>query len=119
MEFKKNKDKGKEYASFVEKELNDAGYFVKGQLVNFGEYGVPQKRTRFILVGVRKDLKNVTQETADVFFAKIRENKHSFDSKKSYFWYNFGGCHFRFIERKWIKKIHLIRNGLKQVFMLQ
>lgn len=83
MEFKKNKDKGKEYASFVEKELNDAGYFVKGQLVNFGEYGVPQKRTRFILVGVRKDLKNVTQETADVFFAKIRENKHSFLTAKN------------------------------------
>jgi len=83
MEFKKNKDKGKEYASFVEKALNDAGYFVKGQLVNFGEYGVPQKRTRFILVGVRKNLKNASQETANSFFAKIQNNKHSFLAEKN------------------------------------
>jgi len=83
MEFKKNKDKGKEYASFVENELNNAGYYVKGQLVNFGDYGVPQKRTRFILVGVRKDLKHVTQETADIFFSKIQQNKHSFLSEKN------------------------------------
>lgn len=82
MEFKKNRDKGKEYASYVEKELNDAGYFVKGQLVNFGEYGVPQKRTRFILVGVRKDLKGTTQVTANDFFSKIQENKHSFLAEK-------------------------------------
>lgn len=83
MEFKKNKDKGKEYASFVENELNNAGYYVKGQLVNFGDYGVPQKRTRFILVGVRKDLKHVTQETADIFFSKIQQNKHRFLSEKN------------------------------------
>ena len=83
MEFKKNKDKGKEYASFVENELNNAGYYVKGQLVNFGDYGVPQKRTRFILVGVRKDLKHLTQETADIFFSKIQKNKHSFLSEKN------------------------------------
>ncbi|NCU28930.1 MAG: DNA cytosine methyltransferase, partial [Candidatus Moranbacteria bacterium] len=83
MEFKKNKDKGKEYSSFVENELNDAGYYVKGQLVNFGDYGVPQKRTRFILVGVRKDLKNVSQETADIFFSMLQQNKHSFLSDKN------------------------------------
>jgi len=83
LEFKKNKDKGKEYSSFVEKELNDAGYFVKGQLVNFGEYGVPQKRTRFILVGVRKDMKNANQELANHFFSKLQENKHAFLAQKN------------------------------------
>ena len=83
MEFKKNKDKGKEYSSFVEKELEDAGYFVKGKLVNFGEYGVPQKRTRFILVGVRKNLKKATQETANTFFTKIQDNKHAFLAEKN------------------------------------
>jgi len=83
LEFKKNKDKGKEYATYVEKELNNAGYFVKGQLVNFGEYGVPQKRTRFILVGVRKDLKHATQETANTFFSKLQANKHNFLAEKN------------------------------------
>lgn len=83
MEFKKNKDKGKEYSTYVENALNLAGYHVKGELVNFGEYGIPQKRTRFILVGIRKDINNSSKELAQQFFAKIQQNKHSFLSKKN------------------------------------
>lgn len=83
MEFKKNKDKGKEYSSYVENALNRAGYFVKGELVNFGDYGIPQKRTRFILVGVRKDLANASKELAENFFTTIKENRHSFLSDKN------------------------------------
>ncbi len=83
MEFKKNKDKGKEYSSYVENALNRAGYFVKGELVNFGDYGIPQKRTRFILVGVRKDLANASKELAETFFSTIKENRHSFLSDKN------------------------------------
>jgi len=83
MEFKKNKDKGKEYSSYVENALNRAGYFVKGELVNFGEYGIPQKRTRFILVGIRKDLTYASKELAETFFSTIKENRHSFLSEKN------------------------------------
>lgn len=83
LEFKKNKDKGKEYSTFVLNALNEAGYFVKGKLVNFGEYGVPQKRTRFILVGVRKDLQNVNQESVESFFTQIEENRCSFLTSKN------------------------------------
>jgi DNA (cytosine-5)-methyltransferase 1 len=83
MEFKKNKDKGKEYSSYVENALNRAGYYVKGELVNFGEYGIPQKRTRFILVGVRKDLANASKKLAETFFSTIEENRHSFLSEKN------------------------------------
>lgn len=82
LEFKKNKDKGKEYSSYVERALNRAGYYVKGELVNFGEYGIPQKRTRFILVGVRKDMPNVSKDTASQFFSLIKNNRHSFLSEK-------------------------------------
>jgi DNA (cytosine-5)-methyltransferase 1 len=52
-EFKKNIDKGKKYSNYVVDALKRNGYYVKGELVNFGDYGIPQKRTRFILVGVR------------------------------------------------------------------
>lgn len=83
MEFKKNKDKGKEYSSYVENALNRAGYYVKGELINFGEYGIPQKRTRFILVGVRKDLANASIELAEYFFKTIKENRHFFLSNKN------------------------------------
>lgn len=78
LEFKKNKDKGKVYASFVEQALNQVGYYVQGKLVNFGDYGIPQKRTRFILIGVRKDIKNSAQALADSFFQKVENNKYSF-----------------------------------------
>jgi len=82
MEFKKNKEKGIAYSSIVTKKLDDAGYFVKGQLVNFGEYGVPQKRTRFILVGIKKDIKNASQEKVETFFSSLAANKFEFLKEK-------------------------------------
>ncbi len=82
MEFKKNKEKGIAYSSQVTQKLDDAGYFVKGQLVNFGDYGVPQKRTRFILVGIKKTLKNASQEKAESFFESLKENRFDFLKEK-------------------------------------
>ena len=40
MEFKKNKEKGIAYSSLVTKKLDELGYYVKGQLVNFGNFGM-------------------------------------------------------------------------------
>jgi len=82
MEFKKNKEKGIAYSTIVTNKLNDAGYYVKGQLVNFGDYGVPQKRTRFILVGIRKDLNKATQQKVDNFFNLLEANKFNFLNEK-------------------------------------
>jgi DNA (cytosine-5)-methyltransferase 1 len=82
LEFKKNKEKGKEYASFVEDALNKAGYFVKGKLVNFGEYGIPQKRTRFILIGIRNDIPNASQGKTEEFFKLLEQNKFKFLKRK-------------------------------------
>lgn len=77
-EFKKNKEKGKQYSSYVENALKRAGYKVKGELVNFGDFGIPQKRTRFILVGVRKDVAEKKIEIAKSFFQKIENDKQKF-----------------------------------------
>lgn len=83
MEFKKNKEKGVAYSKLVLDNLANLGYFVHGKLVNFAEYGVPQKRTRFILIGVRHSVKNASQEMADGFFSELEKNKYSFlNSKK-------------------------------------
>lgn len=81
-EFATNKDKGKKYVSYVENSLRNAGYQIKGCLVNFGDYGIPQKRTRFILVGVRKDIVGKKRGIAKSFFDLIEKNKFSFLDKK-------------------------------------
>jgi len=77
-EFKKNKEQGKSYSNYVENALKRAGYAVKGNLINFGDYGIPQKRTRFILIGIRKDLVSSNKLVAKSFFEKIEANKEAF-----------------------------------------
>ena len=44
------------YSQVVTTALKEMGYNVYGDLVNFGDYGIPQKRIRFILVGIRDDV---------------------------------------------------------------
>jgi len=81
--FDKNKIQGKVYSEYVKsaleytpKDKNYLGYKVEGRLVDFSEYGVPQKRTRFILVGIRKDIANDTKPTD--FFDSIRKERDKF-----------------------------------------
>jgi DNA (cytosine-5)-methyltransferase 1 len=82
MEFRNNAAKGKKYSQIVTSKLAEEGYYVYGQLINFGDYGVPQKRTRFILVGIRNDIKGSSIEKAKSFFRKLEENKFSFLQQK-------------------------------------
>ncbi|MBS1748941.1 MAG: DNA cytosine methyltransferase [Bacteroidetes bacterium] len=82
MEFKNNQQKGKKYSQIVTDKLTKEGYNVYGQLINFGDYGIPQKRTRFILVGIRNDIKNSSVEKAKSFFQLIETNKFSFLKEK-------------------------------------
>lgn len=81
--FDKNKIQGKVYSEYVKSALEYTpkhgkylGYKVEGRLVDFSEYGVPQKRTRFILVGIRKDIANNTKPTD--FFESIRNEREKF-----------------------------------------
>lgn len=50
---KKNK-KGKNYSDYIIKELKNRAYNVEYRLVDFSEFGVPQKRIRFILFASKK-----------------------------------------------------------------
>jgi len=82
-QFDKNKVKGRVYSEFVQKELRKSskkngflGYEVYGKLIDFSGFGVPQKRTRFILVGIRKDIAN--KNTPKSFFELINTNKEQF-----------------------------------------
>lgn len=82
-EFRKNKTKGIKYSEYVIKRLSTpkkdfAGYDVLGKLIDFSEYGIPQKRTRFILIGVRKDLSINNQEKLLSFFTAIKTDVEKF-----------------------------------------
>lgn len=53
--FDKNKTvKAEPYSVKVIKKLQELGYNVKPHIIDFSKYGVPQRRNRFILVGVQE-----------------------------------------------------------------
>lgn len=85
--FEKNKSKGIKYSEFVQKALRRSGkdfngYEVYGQLIDFSEFGIPQKRTRFILVGIRKDVFEKQAFSPTDFFDKLKNSRKSFLIKK-------------------------------------
>lgn len=83
LEFKKNKSKGIAYSEYVLRTLRRLGYEVEGKMIDFSKYGIPQKRIRFILVGIRKDIASKKQLDAKFFFKRITKNKKKFLSRKN------------------------------------
>lgn len=73
--FKKDNKRGQAYSVYVVSQLEKLGYDVKGQIIDFSEYGVPQKRQRYILVGTKKG-------KADFFFDAIVQNRANFFKSK-------------------------------------
>ena len=76
--FKQGNKRGEAYSVYVVNELERIGYDVKGRIVDFSEYGVPQKRQRYILVGIKKEY----QLKADKFFDLLTENRADFFKEK-------------------------------------
>ena len=69
-------DKGKNpdavpYSKIVIQKLEDIGYDVSPQVIDFSEFGVPQRRKRFILVGVYKGEK----DAAKAFIKNLKQQK--------------------------------------------
>lgn len=83
LEFKKNKSKGIAYSEYVLRVLRFLGYEVEGKMIDFSKYGIPQKRTRFILVGIRKDVAQKKKLDAKFFFKRITKNKKKFLVRKN------------------------------------
>lgn len=73
--FKKKNSRGEAYSNYVLEKLKKEGYNVHGKILNFSEFGIPQRRKRFILVGIKKgDPKK--------FFDLIISNKAKFLKEK-------------------------------------
>jgi len=73
--FKKGNKRGEAYSTYVVEKLEKLGYDIKGEIVDFSKFGVPQKRQRYILVGRKKG-------EAQDFFNEIIANKKEFLQKK-------------------------------------
>lgn len=67
----KGKKGTKQYSSYVERALRRLGYKTMHQIVDMSEYGIPQKRKRFILVAMRdyfpKDVFETLARNKDAF----------------------------------------------------
>lgn len=50
------RSKKKPYSEIVKEAIEELGYQVFEDFINSEDYGVPQQRTRFIMIGVRKDI---------------------------------------------------------------
>lgn len=72
-EKKKNPD-AVPYSTLVIEKLQKLGYDVCPQVVDFSDYGIPQRRKRFILVGVLNGTKDLSKE----FLKKIKLNRKEF-----------------------------------------
>jgi DNA (cytosine-5)-methyltransferase 1 len=75
IKFQKNDSSGRVYSDYVVKKLEELGYKVHAQIINFGDFGIPQNRKRFILVGVRNG-------NAEIFFKKLVQEKWKFLKQK-------------------------------------
>lgn len=74
MEFIKN-GTGTIFSDQVAERLRGLGYNIDADLVNFAEFGIPQRRLRFILFGTKKG-------SASDFFALLKSNKDQFLAKR-------------------------------------
>lgn len=76
--FKRKGSRGEAYSNYVTRKLKKIGYEVKPQILDFSEYGIPQRRKRFILVGIF----NGKKENVEKFFEKLKNNKADFLKSK-------------------------------------
>lgn len=83
LKFEKNKSKGKVYSEYVLSVLRRLGYEVDGKMLDFSKFGVPQKRTRFILVGIRKDVAEEKKIKSSSFYKLLKRNKIGFFQEKN------------------------------------
>ena len=75
MEYKKNK----EYISSKIKEMEEANYIVTFDILNALEFGVPQDRERFFIIGVDKEF---AKKKRYRYFRFIFEYAHKNKSEK-------------------------------------
>lgn len=70
---KTKNDNAEPYSAKVIRQLQELGYNVKPHIIDFSKYGVPQRRNRFILVGIQEGY-----SSPEIFESLLETNKSSF-----------------------------------------
>lgn len=63
------------YYDKLKKRLEEIGYAVHGQIVDASRFGVPQKRSRLIVMGIRKDLAKVLEGGVHRLFVLLEQER--------------------------------------------
>lgn len=72
--FRKDNPEAIPYSQIVKERLEELGYGITSQVIDFSKFGVPQRRRRFILVGIR----GATNEEAEQFFSLVSHDSPTF-----------------------------------------
>ena len=70
---KRKRNDAEPYSDKVIQALEGLGYAVKPHIIDFSEYGVPQRRKRFILVGIKKEI-----GSPEHFEQMLKDNRDKF-----------------------------------------
>ncbi len=73
--FKNQETRGEAYSNYVLRELGELGYKVCARIIDFSDYGIPQRRKRFILVGM-------LEGNPELFFDAIVQKRFEFLKNK-------------------------------------
>jgi DNA (cytosine-5)-methyltransferase 1 len=73
--FKKGYCRSEAYSDGVSRKLRNLGYKVEGNIIDFSDFGVPQRRKRYILVGM-------LEEEPDLFFEELMKIREGFINSK-------------------------------------
>ena len=74
---KKDNPEAVPFSQIVINQLHSIGYNIEPQIIDFSEYGIPQRRKRFILVGVL----NGKDGAASYFFESLKKRRDQFLGK--------------------------------------
>lgn len=69
------------YSTIVEQKLKELGYNVDAHVIDFSAYGVPQRRKRFILMGILQDDKKKSASASE-FFSQLEAKRSLFLQEK-------------------------------------
>ena len=73
--FKNGNSRSEAYSKYIDGKLLGLGYKVKDYVLDFSDYGVPQRRKRFILIGL-------LEGDPETFFMNITKDKENFLKNK-------------------------------------